>query len=228
MTDLLMNLGLMELNEFTVALRLLLAALCGGILGVERMRKRRAAGVRTYMLVCLGAATAMMTGIFLSKQLGISDPARIGAQVISGIGFIGAGTIMVTGYREVKGVTTAAGLWVSACMGLALGAGFYFGGILMCIIIFVVLYAGSHLESRYLRTTRRIRLHVFFDKPESMSGFFIFVRGQGIIIDDFESIGGSGGTGSIFTLKLPEKKRHSAVLEKLKACEGIVYLDEVQ
>ena len=115
---------LKELNSISVTVRLMLSLVCGGILGVERGRKKRPAGFRTYMLVCMGAALVMITNQYIVEVYGGSDPARMGAQVISGIGFLGAGTIIVTGRNRVKGLTTAAGLWAAACVGLSLGIGF--------------------------------------------------------------------------------------------------------
>ena len=99
----LQSLGLMELNDFTIVVRLLLSAIAGGLLGLERMRKLRAASLRTYMMVCIGACIAMVTGESVVIHFGSGDPGRIAAQVISGIGFIGAGTIMMTGYNRIKG-----------------------------------------------------------------------------------------------------------------------------
>ena len=127
---------LRELNFVSIALRLLLSAVIGFSLGMERGRKRRPAGCRTYMLVCMGATLTLLLSQYeyymltnrwydLALEIGIrTDVSRFGAQVINGVGFLGAGTILVTGRREVKGLTTAAGLWASACMGLAIGAGF--------------------------------------------------------------------------------------------------------
>lgn len=127
---------LREMNMASVLFRLVLAMFAGGILGLERVRKRRPAGSRTYMLVSVGAALAMLLGQYefamvtgpwaeAAAEIGQRvDVSRFGAQVINGIGFLGAGTILVTGRQQVKGLTTSAGLWASACMGLAIGAGF--------------------------------------------------------------------------------------------------------
>ena len=126
-------------------IKMLLALLCGGVLGVERGRKKRPAGFRTYMLVCLGATLAMMINDFVWLKYGTGDPTRLGAQVISGIGFLGAGTIITTGHNRVKGLTTAAGLWAAACIGLAIGVGYYEGAIIgttMIVIIMVLLQIG--------------------------------------------------------------------------------------
>ena len=113
-------------NCWSIAFRILLATLAGGLIGAERGSHGRAAGLRTHILVCVGAAITTLTGIYAMNELkSIGDPMRLGAQVISGIGFLGAGTIMVRNHSHVSGLTTAAGLWATACMGLAIGAGFY-------------------------------------------------------------------------------------------------------
>ena len=100
------------------------------------------------MVVCIGSEIAMMTGIFLSRELGSTDPSRIAAQVISGIGFLGAGTILVTRQNQVKGLTTAAGLWADACLGLALGSGFYSGAIVGFAAIWCSLKILSTVDKR--------------------------------------------------------------------------------
>ena len=114
-----------EMNTLAVAFRLVLAVLCGGLIGIEREYKRRPAGFRTHILICLGAAMTTLTSqyMFLTMHL-YTDVARLGAQVIAGIGFIGAGTIIVTKRQRVKGLTTAAGLWTAAIIGLVCGAGY--------------------------------------------------------------------------------------------------------
>ena len=120
-----------------LVIKILLSVFFGGLIGLERGQKHRAAGSRTYMIVCLGAAMTMILSQYenkllitvwkdISEAVGIkTDVSRFGAQVINGIGFLGAGTIILTGRQEIKGLTTAAGLWASACMGLAIGSGFY-------------------------------------------------------------------------------------------------------
>lgn len=140
---------LRELNIWSVMLRLTVAMVFGGLIGLERGRKGRAAGFRTYMVVCLGAALTMVMGQYegymltevwnevVSKTDARADVSRFGAQVINGIGFLGAGTIIVTRKQEVKGVTTAAGLWASACVGLAIGAGFYEAVLIAFLAIFL-------------------------------------------------------------------------------------------
>ena len=133
---------LREFNVWTILIRLFLAALLGGVIGLERGRQRRAAGLRTHILVCVGAALTAMVGFYARDILGIqnSDPLRVSAQVISGIGFLGVGTIMLKGRFQIVGLTTAAGLWVTAAIGLSVGAGFYEGGIIAFLIsVFTVM-----------------------------------------------------------------------------------------
>ena len=126
---------LREVTYFAVALRIFAAVIIGGILGLERGMKNRPAGMRTYMLVCVGSCVIMLTNQYIYQVCGTGDPVRMGAQVVSGIGFLGAGTIIVTRRNQIKGLTTAAGLWSAAGVGLALGVGFFVSlGILRTIL----------------------------------------------------------------------------------------------
>ena len=129
---------LTEFNALSVAVRLLLACLLGGLIGLERGRHGRAAGLRTHILVCIGAAMTSLMSLYVSCQLGITgDVFRIPAQVISGIGFLGAGTILVRNKSVVTGLTTAAGVWCTASIGVAVGYGFYEGA-LICAVVAII------------------------------------------------------------------------------------------
>ena len=153
--------SLREPSMLSVALRMVLAVLCGGLVGLEREYKRRPAGFRTHILICLGAAMTTLTSQFLLFVMNYpTDIARLGAQVIAGIGFIGAGTIIVTRRQRVKGLTTAAGLWASAIVGLALGAGFYEGGIITTALILLAELVFSKLEYRILASSPEVNLYM--------------------------------------------------------------------
>ena len=131
---------LREFSLLTVAVRLLLALILGGLIGLERERNRQAAGLRTHILVCMAATMTMLIGVYAKEAIDLTtDPLRIGAQVVSGIGFIGAGAIMVRSGRHIKGVTTASGLWCTAAIGLALGIGFYEGALICVVIVLIVM-----------------------------------------------------------------------------------------
>lgn len=125
---------LQEFNCITIALRLILAIIAGGIIGNERGKHGSAAGLRTHILVCIGAAMTSLTGYYVYDTLGVSgDIMRLAAQVVSGIGFLGAGMIIVKNGNVVTGLTTAAGMWATAAIGIALGYGFYGGAILATV-----------------------------------------------------------------------------------------------
>ncbi len=225
------QMGLLELNEVSVIVRLLLAMVCSGILGFERTRKRRPAGLRTYMLVCLGSTVVMMTGVYLYQYMGGGfDPARMAAQVVSGIGFIGAGTIMVTRYYRVKGLTTAAGLWVSACMGLAIGVGFYFGAIITCIALVLIMVFADRFEIRYAARLRRMHMYIIIDDLQGMKAFLHYIRGKNISVSDLETTGADirQGIGLFCTLKPPAPMDHRDVMNCIEAAENVLFAEEIE
>jgi len=129
-----------ELNAWSAAVRILLSVLMGGCIGLERGRHGRAAGLRTHILVCVGSTVATLVGVYSVYVLHLSgDPLRVGAQVVSGIGFLGAGTILVRDSSRVTGLTTAAGLWATACLGLIIGIGFYVAALITFFAILVTI-----------------------------------------------------------------------------------------
>ena len=138
-----------SINAWSAVLRIVLATLIGGIIGLDRGRHGRVAGARTHILVCLGAAVTALVGFYTAEHLGFSnDPLRVGAQVISGVGFLGVGTIVVRHQSQVKGLTTAAGLWTTACIGLAIGAGFYLVALLAFLAVMLTITVLARLEQR--------------------------------------------------------------------------------
>lgn len=145
---------LTELNVWAASFRLILAAIIGGCIGSERGKHGRAAGLRTHILVCVGAVVTMLVGLYSSEKLGYgTDPMRISAQVISGIGFLGAGTILHHHHSQVTGLTTAAGLWTTACIGLAIGIGAYWVAILAFIIMMITMVLLIRLEHFRIKAT---------------------------------------------------------------------------
>ncbi len=215
-------------DELCMLLRLLVAALLGGGMGFERMRKMRAAGLRTYILVCVGSAMAMITGWYIANITGYSDPARVGAQVISGIGFIGAGTIMMTGYHRVRGLTTAAGLWATASMGLAVGTGFYIGAVGMFVIMLVAMLAGERIQDGFLSRSNRLRIYVLFEDASHLQSFLVFLREQEISVNEFEQLNAIGACmGSSFVLKFHNRHKHAQVLQMITDFPGVAFVEEI-
>lgn len=220
---------LTEVNLVSTTVRLLLALVCGGILGIERGRKKRPAGFRTYMLVCIGSTLVMITNQFICAQFPNTDPTRMGAQVISGIGFLGAGTIIVTGKNRVMGLTTAAGLWASACIGLSIGIGFYPGAIIGCILIFFVMSVLHRLDERVISSVKIINLYIEISKMSDVGQFMSFAKEQELQVSNFELVRGKSASGLALTvtLKLPKRCTQIEIIELLSTIEGITYMEEI-
>ena len=221
--------------------RLLVATFCGGIIGIERGKKNRPAGFRTYILVCVGASLTVMLSLYLAAMdptwrelapsLLRSDVSRFGAQVINGIGFLGAGTIIITGNQQVKGMTTAAGLWASACMGLAIGAGFYTGALFGCVLIIATTALFSKLESFILSRSRNINVYVEFEGAEDLPAIIEKIKSHDIKIFDVEiykaKSGESNFPNAIFTLQLPKKKSHTTLITAIAEVDNVRTIEEL-
>lgn len=219
-----------DLDLLTIAVRLTLAVICGGVIGIERERKRRPAGFRTHILICLGAAITTLTSQYLVLDLGLyTDMARLGAQVIAGIGFIGAGTIIVTKRRQVKGLTTAAGLWVSAIVGLCCGAGFYEGAIFATLIILLAELVFAKLEYFIVSHAKTFTLFVEYAESSRLANIMDSIKGDNVFILDMEvSKSSSSNYFVTFSLKMPRKKAsHQAVMTHIAKIEGVISVEEL-
>jgi putative Mg2+ transporter-C (MgtC) family protein len=179
---------LSEITLLSSFLRLFLAVVFGGLIGIERRHKRRAAGMRTHILVCMGAVLAMITGQYIFTKFGASDPARLGAQVISGIGFLGVGTIIIDRQQQVRGLTTAAGLWSSACMGLALGIGFYSGACMAFFFIILTETLLNRLENTVMSRSRNMEVYAEFKMYHNINELVALAGGNKITISRLEIV----------------------------------------
>ena len=224
-------------------LRMVLAVICGGIIGIERESKRRPAGFRTHMLVCIGATLAMLISQYISMMVTThwyelvsfegqinTDASRLGAQVINGIGFLGAGTIIVTGRQEVKGLTTAAGLWASACMGLAIGAGFVEGAFVGCILISLTIIVFSRLERVIVSRARNINLFIEFEHVDDLGKIISTIKAQDIRIFDVEVRKANEKQltqSAVFSVRLPKRMPHTKIMTVLAGVESIRAIEEL-
>lgn len=179
---------LRDVNLISIIVRTVLSLVIGGCLGIERERKSRPAGLRTYMLVCFGATLVMMTNQYVFQEYNVSDPVRLGAQVISGIGFLGAGTIMVTGRHQVKGLTTAASLWAAACCGLSIGVGFYEGAIIGGLVILFVMTFMERIDVYMKDKVHEVDLYLELGGDNPMGTFIKYVRDNNCHVDDIQVI----------------------------------------
>ncbi|KFX56316.1 MgtC/SapB family protein [Clostridium botulinum] len=228
MNDLMLYLR--EVNIASIILRLTLATLCAGIIGAERGRKNRPAGFRTHILVCIDATLIMITSQYMRDVLhSTGDITRLGAQVISGIGFLGAGTIIVVGKNQVTGLTTAAGLWACACMGLAIGIGFYEGAIIACVFMLIVV-TGLHKLDLYSRTHSRI-MDVYTELRD-IKGVANFMKADGTKISNIEVKKATTNKDDriialTMTLKLSQKCNHSDYTLQLHNIEDVCCVEEI-
>lgn len=234
---------LRELNIHSLLLRLLLAVLVGGMIGLEREMKRRPAGFRTYMLVSLGAALTMILGQYYNTMLDTLwqaaaqrignrvDVARFGAQVINGVGFLGAGTIIVTGHQQVKGLTTAAGLWASACMGLAIGVGFYECVLVGFFMIFFSMRLLPAIERAILSRARNVNVYIEMDNIEIFGNVVNRLKAEGLSVYDMEiekqQREAEVQINALFSLRMPRKMQHAEVLAALSTLDGIRTVEEL-
>lgn len=235
--------SLRALTPLSGMVRLVCAVMFGGLIGLERERKGRAAGFRTYMLVCLGASITMMLGQYeylmvtgqwssIAAETGIkTDVSRFGAQVINGVGFLGAGTIVVTSHRRVKGVTTAAGLWASACMGIAIGAGFYECMLMGFMLILLCFQLLRLVENHITSNSRDMNVYVEFDGMELLGNIFELMGELGVHVYDVEIDHGqndnSPKTSAMLYLRLSERHDHAKVLAEVSKISGIHLVEEV-
>jgi putative Mg2+ transporter-C (MgtC) family protein len=202
-----------------IVLRLVASAALGSMVGLERSRREWAPGLRTHMLVCLGACLFMIVSAFgFGDVLGtanvVLDPSRIAAQVVSGIGFLGAGAIIMR--REmVHGLTTAAGIWAVAAVGLAVGAGLFLAAVVATALMLAILFAMKPLERRFLLKRRGLVIHVTANSQQpvlasiqsalSSSGLrlkrLVVYRGENSADDQVEiAVSGNGGENAVQTV----------------------------
>ncbi len=222
-----------EFNTLSIVLRLVLATLMGSIIGAERASKRHAAGLRTFALVCLGSALATIVNLYLWQTTGgTADSARIPAGVVSGVGFLGVGTIVVTSRNHVKGLTTAAGLWATAALGLALGAGMIFVSViafaLLVVVIFLLQYVSRHQE----KYNRIMGVYLEVEKDKGINQLLQHIREKGYEITSMEKKREKMVKGYdvavLLELDLKKKHDHSDVLSELSSIEGVNYLEEIR
>lgn len=176
--------NLRDLNVLSLCVRLLLAMAFGGTIGFERGIRQRAAGLRTHMLLCVGAASTMLVSQFMYASYGVGDPARLSAQVISGIGFLGAGTIIVTRRNQIKGLTTAATLWATACMGLAVGVGFYECALIMYVLLIFILLLVNVVDTKYLKIPTSTALYLEVRRDVGLGNAIHFIHEIGWSVRD--------------------------------------------
>ena len=223
---------LRELTFLSISLRMLLAVVLGGLIGMEREFKRRPAGFRTHILICLGATITTLTSQYLLVEMGcFTDMARLGAQVVSGVGFIGAGTIIVTRRQRVKGLTTAAGLWAAAIVGLAIGAGFYEGGLFTTALILLAELLFSKLEYYILHNAPEVNFYLEYTGRDCLDRVLLLFQERSVKVLDMEVTRSDGSEHhnacAIFNLRLNKHCPAEELLSALYQVDGVVSAEEL-
>lgn len=221
--------GLRDLTLAAVIVRMTLAVLCGGIVGMERSLNRRPAGFRTHILVCLGAAMTTLTSQYLYLYMHFyTDMARLGAQVIAGIGFLGAGTIIINRQR-IKGLTTAAGLWASAIIGLSVGAGFYEGAILATVLVELTATVFLQLEKRVIVKTSNVHLFLEYEKAVALEKVLDLCHSCEIQVMNVEvsrSKEPANMTIALLALRLPRGMKAQEAIKSMLNVDGVIMVEE--
>ncbi len=222
---------LSQVNIASIAFRLFLSIILCGAIGMERGLRNRPAGFMTYLLVGCGSALIMITNQYIATIYTNVDPTRMASQVVSGIGFLGAGTIITTSKNEIRGLTTAAGIWAAAAVGLAVGIGFYGGAILGSIfIIFSLMYLKK--IDLYIKThAKTMEIYLEYNEEFSMQNLSLYTEQSQYEIFDMEAgkiktLNGEFGTLT-FDVNFRHKVNHVKIIEEIRQLPGILYVREV-
>lgn len=221
---------LTEFNDVSVVARIFLAMLLGGGIGMEREKSKRPAGFRTHILVCVGSCMTALIGLFAWQEFGnMSDPLRISAQVVSGIGFLGVGTILVKEHDHITGLTTAAGLWTTAAIGIACGFGFYLGAVLGALVVALTAAILFKLEARGRKKNRKLTLYAEVNGTEQLNDYIDWLNGElqarNILVVAPRS-GILGNVGLEIILPLVGHEDIPTVLKEVRDKEGMVFAME--
>lgn len=219
-----------QFNEVSVVVRIILAMLLGGCIGLEREKNRRPAGFRTHILVCVGSCMTALIGLFVWYEMGnVSDPLRISAQVISGIGFLGVGTILVKEHDHITGLTTAAGLWTTAAIGIACGYGFYLGALLGTLMVAITAAILFKFEARGRKKNRKIALYVEVKGTEYLNEYVDWLVQEleaknVLVVAPRTAVNGNVGLEIILPLAGHEDMKE--VLKVVRGKEGVLFAME--
>lgn len=223
---------LQGMDDLAVAIRLVIATACGSLIGWERVVRRHSAGIRTFALVSLGSAVATVLNIYLALIPELdADVSRIPAGVVSGIGFLGAGTILVTGRNQIKGLTTAATLWVASCMGMAFGAGYLSVGFVCFILVLIANLLLMHLSTRVEENSRYVSLYIEVEETNGIKKLRKSFKEMGYQITSMNKTKDKtlSGTDTALMIDLDFKKRHShlKLIDDLNNLDFVSYVEEV-
>ena len=212
-----------------VILRLVLALISGGILGYERSRKRIDAGFRTHILVCMSSCAIMITNVHTYLYYQTGDPVRMPAQVISGVGFLGAGCILVTGQHRIKGVTTAAGIWAAACLGLCIGAGDYMVAGIVLLMVILTMTVFRTFDEMIITRTRYMRLFVELSSVHAVTELMRYLQTRRIKVNDTEFLDKKNNEyiAMVIDIELQKSSSVEETIAEFEQVEGVRFVSEI-
>ena len=222
-----------EMNPLAITTRLVLAVICGGVIGLEREVRRRSAGFRTHILICMGSAITILTNLYLYQVMHLfTDISRMGAQVIVGVSFVGAGTIIVTRRHRVKGLTTAAGLWAASIIGLACGAGYAECAIFATLMVMLAELVLIRVEYRYVKLSRDVNLYVEYSMPITVQRLVRLLRTENIPMNDMEVNRIADGDGSyrysaILTIQVTREELEQKIIRLFEETEDVLAVEKL-
>ena len=216
-----------QLNAVSVAVRLVLSAIMGGIIGMERGATKHAAGLRTFMLVCLGAALAQIIDMRCVLLYGIGDPMRLAQGVINGIGFLGVGTIVVTGRSHIKGLTTAATLWTTAVLGISIGSGYIYSSIITFALIMIVIKAMAGISHKQMQYNRLLRVKVECVGKDGVKNVMTYIREHGYRISEMDKTKDESNILLSLDIDLGKRIQHDIIIEELDKLEEVDFVTEI-
>lgn len=221
-----------EYNTVSIIIRLLLSVVMGAVIGMERPFRRHDAGLRTFALVALGACLVTIANLYLFQTTGSADTSRIPAGVISGIGFIGVGSIIITSRREIRGLTTAAGLWVTAALGISLGSGMIYISIFAFLLAIVTIRLLLFISSRAERRDRMIEIYLETEDIRTVENVRKYMAEKNFEIKSMEkhrdkAISNNGLT-VLLEIDLRQKYEHSQIIKDMEDIDGVAYIEEIR
>lgn len=218
-------------NIVSIILRLLIASLVGFLIGFDRERKNKPAGIRTHILVCLGTALVTMTAVYALYRFPDTniDVTRLGGQMVAGIGFIGAGVIFISAKSRIEGLTSAAGMWACTCCGLAIGFGFFEGTLITVILIVITMLLIPVFERHMRRRETQFDLYIEFEQGTSLAGFLRLLHTEDISYSNYRVIqedNGKDGPIAILSISMDKSADKGEFLTHVRELDGLKYLHE--
>ncbi len=216
-----------EFNEVSILIRLVLATLIGSLIGIQRGANKQVAGMRTFALVCVGSALAQIVDIHCIKTYGSGDPVRLAQGVINGIGFLGVGTIVVTGKSHIKGLTTAATLWTTAVLGISIGAGYIYASVVTFVLVMFVITVMAHFSRHQDKYNRDMEISVEIGSQDGVNQLMAYIKEKDYQICSMNRKSNGDFVDVELRLNLKKKINHDQIISDISLIESVTCVEEI-